>query len=55
MHRDFTISKASFATHRRYIAKLYAKEIVLLNFPGISQNEAPERLIEVLVRIEKQL
>ena len=37
MHRDFTLSKASFATHRKYIAKLYAKEIVLLNFPGISR------------------
>jgi hypothetical protein len=44
-----------YATHRRYIGKLYAKEIVLLNFPGISQNETLERLVEVLVRIEKQL
>jgi Histidine kinase-, DNA gyrase B-, and HSP90-like ATPase len=54
-HRDFSASKVSFATHRRYIGKLYAKEIVLLNFPGISQNETLERLVEVLVRIEKQL
>jgi hypothetical protein len=55
LHRDFTLSKASFASHRKYVSKLYAKEIVLLNFPGISQNETLERLVEVLVRIEKQL
>jgi hypothetical protein len=55
LHRDFTMSKASFVMHRKYIAKLYAKEIVLLNFPGISQSETLERLVEVLVRIEKQL
>jgi hypothetical protein len=54
-HRDFSASKVSFATHRRYVGKLYAKEIVLLNFPGISQDETLERLVEVLVRIEKQL
>ena len=54
-HRDFSASKGSFAMHRRYIGKLYAKEIVLLNFPGTSQNETLERLVEVLVRIEKLL
>jgi len=54
-HRDFSGSKASFNAHRRYISKLYAKEIVLLNFPGTSQNETLERLVELLMRIEKQL
>lgn len=54
-HRDFSASKVSFATHRRYVGKLYAKEIVLLNFPGVSQNETLERLVEVLLKTEKQL
>src|SRR5690606_15263398 len=32
-HRDFIASRATNAKHRRYIGKLYAKEVVLLNFP----------------------
>jgi len=41
--------------HRRYIGKLYAKEVVLINFPHESASEITGRLIEVLVRIEDSL
>ncbi len=43
------------AKHGRYIGKLSAKEVVLLNFPHESSSEALERLIEVIVRTEDSL
>jgi hypothetical protein len=54
-HRDFLASKISIAKYRRYIGKLYAKEVVLLNFPYESSSEVMERLIEVIVRTEDAL
>jgi len=54
-HRDFLASRTTMAKHRRYIGKLYAKEVVLLNFPHESSSEAMERLIEVIVRTEDSL
>ncbi len=54
-HRDFVSSNSTAAKHRRYIGKLYAKEIVLLNFPHESNAQALERLIEVTVRTEDAL
>ena len=54
-HRDFVSSKTTSAKHRRYIGKLYAKEVVLLNFPHESSAMAMERLIEVIVRTEDLL
>ena len=54
-HRDFLASRTTMAKHRRYIGKLYAKEVVLLNFPHESSSEAMERLIEVIVRTEDAL
>ncbi len=54
-HRDFFASRTTMAKHRRYIGKLYAKEVVLLNFPHESSSEAMERLIEVIVRTEDLL
>jgi len=54
-HRDFLASKTTMAKHRRYIGKLYAKEVVLLNFPHESSSEVMERLIEVIVRTEDAL
>ena len=38
-----------------YVGKLYAKEVVLLNFPHESGAEAMERLIEMLVHTEDVL
>jgi hypothetical protein len=54
-HSDFLASRTTMAKHRRYIGKLYAKEVVLLNFPHESSSEAMERLIEVIVRTEDAL
>ena len=54
-HRDFLASKSSVAKHRRYIGKLYAKEVVLSNFPHESPAQALERLVEVTLRTEDAL
>lgn len=54
-HRDFLASKASVAKHRRYIGKLYAKEVVLSNFPHESAAQVLERLVEVTLRTEDAL
>jgi len=54
-HRDFLASRASAARHRRYIGKLYAKEVVLSNFPHESPAEALERLVELTLRTEDAL
>jgi hypothetical protein len=54
-HPDFLESRSGTARHRRYIGKLYAKEVVLLNFPHESPAVVAERLIEVMVRTEENL
>jgi hypothetical protein len=54
-HRDFLASRSSGGKHRRYIGKLYAKEVVLTNFPHESPSEVMERLIEVTLRTEDTL
>lgn len=54
-HPDFSASKSGSARHRRYIGKLYAKEVVLLNFPNEPAELVAERLIEMLVRTEENL
>jgi hypothetical protein len=54
-HRDFLASRSAAARHRRYIGKLYAKEVVLTNFPHESPAEVMERLIEVTLRTEDAL
>jgi hypothetical protein len=54
-HRDFAASRAPMAKHRRYIGKLYAKEVVLINFPHEPPGTAMERLIELTLRTEESL
>jgi hypothetical protein len=54
-HRDFLASRSSAARHRRYIGKLYAKEVVLSNFPHESPAEALERFVELTLRTEDTL
>jgi hypothetical protein len=54
-HRDFLASKQTLAKHRRYIGKLYAKEVVLINFPHESPANVMERLIEITLRTEDVL
>ena len=54
-HRDFLACKQTAAKHRRYIGKLYAKEVVLINFAHETPRDVMDRLIEVLVRTEDAL
>ncbi len=54
-HRDFLTSCGSPAKHRRYIGKLYAKEVVLSNFPHETPAQALERLVEITLRTEDAL
>ena len=54
-HRDFITSKLTAAKHRRYVGKLYAKEVVLINFPHDSAADVLERLIELTLRTEDVL
>jgi hypothetical protein len=54
-HRDFIASKLTAAKHRRYVGKLYAKEVVLINFPHDSAADVLERLIELTLRTEDVL
>src|SRR5262249_4041258 len=54
-HRDFIANKTTAAKHRRYVGKLYAKEVVLINFPHESPGDLLERLIEITLRIEDVL
>lgn len=54
-HRDFLASLSSSARHRRYIGKLYAKEVVLINFSHETPGEISERIVEMLVRTEEVL
>ena len=54
-HRDFIASKITAAKHRRYVGKLYAKEVVLINFPHDPPGEVLERLIELTLRTEDVL
>ena len=54
-HRDFMSSRTTAAKHRRYIGKLYAKEVVLINFPHESPSEVLERLVQLTLRTEDVL
>jgi hypothetical protein len=54
-HRDFLSSHSTGTKHRRYIGKLYAKEVVLINFPHESPAEVMERLIQITLRTEEAL
>lgn len=55
-HRDFVFaSKSSKALKLRYICRLYAKELVIKNFPGTRPDELLERLIEITLYAEENL
>lgn len=54
-HRDYINSRDKASKHRRYVGKLYAKEVVLMNFPHESPEGAMERLVEIMMRIEDAL
>ena len=54
-HRDFVYCSKSKALKLRYIARLYAKELVLKNFPGVAAEQLLERLIELSLYTEENL
>lgn len=54
-HQDFIYASKLRARQLRYIAKLFAKEMILFNFPGIKPEESLERMSELLLYIEENL
>lgn len=54
-HRDYLAARDRVKNLRRYIGKLYAKEIVLINFPELPPAPAMERMVELLTRMEEKL
>ena len=54
-HRDFVYASRSKALKLRYICRLFAKELVYKNFPGLPPDELLERMIELTLRTEENL
>jgi hypothetical protein len=54
-HRDFVFASRNAALKLRYIARLFTKELVLRNFPGLPGSELLERLIELSLYVEENL
>jgi len=54
-HRDFVYASKSRALKLRYICRLFAKEMVLRNFPGYSPDQLLERMIELSLYTEDNL
>jgi hypothetical protein len=54
-HRDFVYAARAKTLKLRYIARLYAKEIVLKSFPGAPAEQLLERLLELALYTEENL
>lgn len=54
-HRDFVYASRTRALKLRYIARLFAKELVCKNFPGHSPDELLERMVELSLYTEENL
>ncbi len=54
-HRDFVYASKTRALKLRYIARLFAKELVLKNFPGLNADRLLERMIELSLYTEENL
>lgn len=54
-HRDFVFASRSKALKLRYICRLFAKELVLRNFPGMRSEELLERMLEITLYTEENL
>jgi hypothetical protein len=54
-HRDFVYASKNRALKVRYICRLFAKEMILRNFPGYSADELLERMIELSLYTEENL
>jgi hypothetical protein len=54
-HRDFVYAARNRMLKLRYICRLYIKELVLKNFPGLSADQLLERMVELSVYTEEHL
>lgn len=54
-HRDFVYASKNKARKLRYICRLFAKELVYKNFPGIPADQLLERMIELTLYTEDYL
>ena len=54
-HRDFVYASRSRALKLRYICRLYVKELVHSNFPGIPAERLLERMVELSLYTEEHL
>ena len=54
-HRDFVYASRNRSLKIRYICRLFAKEMVLKNFPGYSPEQLLERMIELSLYTEENL
>ncbi len=54
-HADFIYASKNPIRKLKYIARLFAKELVLENFPGAGREEILERMIELQLYMEENL
>jgi hypothetical protein len=54
-HPDFVHAARTQTSKLRYVARLFAKEIVLANFPGDTREELLERMIELTLYMDENL
>jgi hypothetical protein len=54
-HKDYLYCKNNRALKIRYFCRLFAKELILENFPGVQTEQLLERLIELTLYMEEQL
>ena len=54
-HPDFVHAARTQTSKLRYVARLFAKEIVLANFPGETPEELLERMIELSLYMDENL
>jgi hypothetical protein len=54
-HRDFIYSSRNKALKLRYICRLYIKELVHQNFPGLPSDRLLERMVELSLYTEEHL
>jgi hypothetical protein len=54
-HRDFVYASRNRMLKLRYICRLYTKELVYNNFPGLSADQLLERMVELSIYAEEHL
>ena len=54
-HRDYIYAARAKALKPRYLVRLYAKEMVQKNFPGLPSDQLLDRLIELSLYTEENL